>query len=331
MMSDDDNSGNSCMCCGDCAVEFRHGDNLLATLGMHHGIGLRWRGPDDPWPGDARLTESAAGTLCAWIAAHGDGGPQRERAEMIAREAAGRRMWENYRDILGDAASARLSLIRKQEEAPALLAERWPDAAERTLALLRLYGCGRRSWPGLYGLDELIEGPAGPKADAVAGVAPAALDQPDACDGLARWAFGLGHLAVLTPELRRSIGPRLAARALADPRAENRRSTLIQLDACAEPWATEALRLALAGIAVRELAAIEQPEPGGQVVYRGQPWSPPRQAGDRALAALALARRADTPSLEAIRALVPHSDGDDRVALDEALLLLAQPKTKSAP
>lgn len=319
---DEPASGNSCMCCGSCSLEFRSGDELLATLGMHHGIGLRWSGRDDPWPGDARLTPGAAEMLCAWLAEHGDDGPLRELAACTQQEAAARRMQENYRTILGEAACARLDGLEQPAAIKVILAERWPDPNKRTLGMLHLYGSGRRSWSGLYGLDRLLEDDDGLQLAAVEAVAQAAMTQPETCDGLARWCFALGHLDQLTPELRTAIGPALAARALADPRAENRRTTLIRLDACQEGWATQALRAALAGVNPRPLAAVEHTEPGGMVVHRPRPWSPPEEASDRAVAALALARRGSQVDADGIRALSQEDAAGDRPALAEALRLL---------
>jgi len=324
---DEAGSGHHCMCCGECVLEFRSGGALIASLGMHHGFGLRWSGNDNPWPGDARMTAAASDALCAWLAAHGADGPLQELRQVREQEAATGRMQALYRDILG-AAAEDLAKTDKPEQVKAILAKLWPEAAERTLGLLRLYGCGHRDWSGVFGLDQLVEEDANLPAAAVSAVAERALDLPDACDGLARWCFDLRRLDTLPVEVRTAIGPRLAAHALADARADNRRKALIGLDACTEAWATAALRTALAGITPRQLARGEEQSPGGQVVFRPQPWSPPEKASDRAVAALALARRGDAVSSEAIRNLAAQSQGEERKALDEALRLLAAPKPR---
>lgn len=322
---DEESSGQHCMCCGECVLEFRTSGELIASVGMHHGVGLRWSGADDPWPGDARMTAAASDALCAWLAEHGADGPLQQLREVRAQEAAGKRMLALYRDILG-AALDDLARTDKPEQAQAVLSARWPDAAERTLGLLRLYGCGNRDWSGVFGLDSLVEEGEALPAAAVAAAAQRALAMPDSCNGLARWCFSLDRLSTLPAEVRTAVGPALAARALADAHADNRRTTLVQLDACTDGWATDALRIALAGIVPRQLAQVEQQAPGGQVVYRPRSWSPPEKASDRAVAALALARRSDAASLTAIRELVQHCSEDDRSALDEALRLLVAPK-----
>lgn len=63
---DEWNSGSYCHCCGDPSIEFYNGDELVVTLGYHHGRSLRWR---EGWSGDALLTESSANKLAAWLAA----------------------------------------------------------------------------------------------------------------------------------------------------------------------------------------------------------------------------------------------------------------------
>jgi hypothetical protein len=43
-----------CMCYGDYAVEFYAGQQLLATISLHHGASMRY----DKWYGDAELSKS---------------------------------------------------------------------------------------------------------------------------------------------------------------------------------------------------------------------------------------------------------------------------------
>jgi hypothetical protein len=136
--------------------------------------------------------------------------------------------------------------------------------------------------------------------------------------------------------VRSARGPAIAGRALADPHAANRREAILGLDACAEDWSTVALRQTLAGLPLRSLHPLQQADPAGQVVYRGNAWSPPERATTGALAALALARRGDTSSLQAIRALhaavgADEAQADERKTLSDAITLLEAPATKPAP
>lgn len=312
-------SGGACMCCGSPSLEFHAGGAELATLGLHHGIGLRWSGADAPWPGDAQLTGAGSDSLCAWLAEHGDDGPLREWRQMKLRQQSEVRMLGYYQDILGEARLARLRQARGKPEVLTLLAESQPRAA----TLLRLYGCGTREWNSQWGLDDLIEEELKTAGAEVAAVAAALVASPEGADGLARWCFWLANLDDLPEATRTQVGPQLAARALADPRPENRRTVVIGLDRCRDAWATAALRTALAGLPARPLNPAEEVDPAGQVCFKPRSWDPPAKAGLRALAGLALARRGDAASRADILARRDASTGDDRAALDTAAGLLA--------
>lgn len=61
----EDHRGSHCMCCGALTIELRRGDELLASLSLHHGRTLRHPG----WPADGELTDPHA--LCTWLARRG--------------------------------------------------------------------------------------------------------------------------------------------------------------------------------------------------------------------------------------------------------------------
>ncbi|MBI5779826.1 MAG: hypothetical protein HZA49_10305 [Planctomycetes bacterium] len=56
----------SCACCGNPTFEFYKKDQLVISLGFHHGKRLRW--PDGKWAGDAELTKSSAAFLAKLLA-----------------------------------------------------------------------------------------------------------------------------------------------------------------------------------------------------------------------------------------------------------------------
>lgn len=56
-----------CWCCGEPSIEFYRGQELVLTLGFHHGRIVRWPGG---WPGDALLSSESATYLKQWLAAH---------------------------------------------------------------------------------------------------------------------------------------------------------------------------------------------------------------------------------------------------------------------
>jgi hypothetical protein len=61
-------SGHHCMCCGGPSIEFYRGDELLVTLGCHHGNALRWV---EGWRGDGVMTTDSAAELNGWLRANG--------------------------------------------------------------------------------------------------------------------------------------------------------------------------------------------------------------------------------------------------------------------
>jgi hypothetical protein len=69
-----------CMCLGEEAIELRSGAESLATIGLHHGLSIRW----DKWKHDAILKNPPR--LLAFLAERGVPGPL-ERYERALREA----------------------------------------------------------------------------------------------------------------------------------------------------------------------------------------------------------------------------------------------------
>ncbi len=61
-------SGFHCMCCGDPSIEFYRGEELVVTLGYHHGRSVRWR---EGWRGDGLMTTDSAAAMNSWLVAHG--------------------------------------------------------------------------------------------------------------------------------------------------------------------------------------------------------------------------------------------------------------------
>jgi hypothetical protein len=60
--------GFHCMCCGNPSIEFYRDDDLILTLGFHHGRSVRWAGG---WKWDGLLTRESATKLTSWLAEHG--------------------------------------------------------------------------------------------------------------------------------------------------------------------------------------------------------------------------------------------------------------------
>jgi len=64
---DSHRSGFHCMCCGDPTFEFYRNGDIVASVGFHHGISLRWRG----WRGDGSLQPGSSEYLKNLLEEHG--------------------------------------------------------------------------------------------------------------------------------------------------------------------------------------------------------------------------------------------------------------------
>ncbi|MEE9367275.1 MAG: hypothetical protein V3V05_00270 [Pontiella sp.] len=73
----DAESGFHCMCCGTPTFEFYKDEQIVVSLGFHHGQSLRWA-INSQWTSDARLTEKSAEYLIHWLADRNVKGPLNE-------------------------------------------------------------------------------------------------------------------------------------------------------------------------------------------------------------------------------------------------------------
>ncbi|MCP4677291.1 MAG: hypothetical protein GY854_17615 [Deltaproteobacteria bacterium] len=69
--------GYHCGCHGEPTMEFYRKGKLIASIGIHHGLHLRWSGF---WPSDASMTDSFGTYLVEWLADKGVTQPKEERA-----------------------------------------------------------------------------------------------------------------------------------------------------------------------------------------------------------------------------------------------------------
>lgn len=58
-----------CACDGNYHVHLYRGDELLVSLGLHHGDSVRWR--DSTWDTDVELTESSRQAIANWFDSRG--------------------------------------------------------------------------------------------------------------------------------------------------------------------------------------------------------------------------------------------------------------------
>lgn len=214
----------SCNCQENLTLEFYEDERSLAIAELHPGHALRWR--DSIWPDVGRLTPESVTYLADWLAKQGCLGPKYE----LERELADRRYSERYEALVPKVLREleRDPSIDSEEQKPVLQAavtQHIPDASERALLMLRLYGsddrAGYRAQPLINALwssvpsqvmRELI-----PKID------------PNTEEGLgaAHWLFGIGHARLWKDEWS-TIEP-FARRALTSTQRAVRRHTLVLL------------------------------------------------------------------------------------------------------
>lgn len=148
----EDRSGFHCMCCGDPSLEFYSGDKLLATLGFHHGQGLRWVGG---WPGDAALSPQSASFLVDWLAARNVGGPSNDREKLANQEQA------TQRKISQATAGLSPSLAKAFAAGPqafnAALTREIPDKKAQIKLWLQILGTSNDSWSQSDSIDHAAE------------------------------------------------------------------------------------------------------------------------------------------------------------------------------
>lgn len=309
---DEQQSGNHCMCCGSVTLELHQGGTLRSSLGMHHGVSIRWSGGS--WPGDASLTERSANNLCAWLSAHGAPGPgaelERQREAMVRWQ----QRLEGYRAAADDQTVERLR--RKDADMPAILTETYPDADERMLVALRLFGSGRPAWSGSNRLDQGLERTTRPSLPQVRRLMPLIAADPVALDGLARWLFAIGLHKELAAEARKDVLVPAAQRALLDPRVDNRKDVVRAL---VTTGGDEALILLRAHLHLAEPRNDVRGDGSDMYVARPREWELPKDIGSRAAAALGLSKLKDRAAVASITAAMAGASEVDAAAYQQAI------------
>jgi len=321
---DETQSGFHCMCCGEPSFEFYRGEELIATLGFHHGRSLRW---PDGWPGDGMLTGESADFFVQWLADHGVRGPLEEREHTKKQEAATRRRFERYEAILPPEVLDGLNLAESAEDAKEAFVDGIEDETERIVVYLRMLGCDSASWNLYCGLDDFFVESVLPEVGkpALSAAVRKGVSDPAAANGAARWIFEERKVDSIDSETLKAVLPDLGRTGLGHPREANRRKTLAALGRINSPEAIELLRACLAGnIAVEPLPEEEEVEPGGKVVFRPEDRELKETWSDAACAAWILSKLSHRASLPLMQTLRERSTGDDRKALDEAVERLAK-------
>lgn len=296
-MAEDPSHGH-CMCCGNPSMEFYEGEELVATLGFHHGRSLRWPGG---WPGDGAITMESAHQLCLFLDKRGVSGPLQEFEEGRRREAAMERRHARYLDLIPDAV---LAGLRNGDGPAAFSEENLPGAGNRALLCFRLFGCHEDSWNLGAGLDEMLEEALLKQFDLALiqkEVLPHVAGDHELRNGVARWVFERRNREKFTPEALGEHFGILAAHGLAHPRERSRFRTLSALADHGGEASIAVLRKCLASeIPVRELDEQLLEEPGGQVSFSPSQLEIPDGASVEAGAAIVLSMLGDRESLPLI-------------------------------
>lgn len=316
----DRDSGFSCMCCGEPSFEFYRGNELVASLGFHHGRSLRWPGG---WPGDALLTEVASDAICETLAAHGVTGPKTEHEQEKKRETAQRRLWSAYLEIVPESVMDEWRKVAGEEgDFHAVAVKAWPDAADRTARLFSLYGVmPQRSWRMSAGLDETLREkllPKVPVADALALLNRKDLP-PGLMEGLTRWALFGDDGKAFRNGLQDDALKRIGTWALTHPNADNRKEALYGLAGLPKHSGNALLLDFLAGkLEPRAVVAADQ-EPGDSTTFLPHADAPDEDAGELAVCAWLLSGAKVKDAKPMIMARIKQAGGTDKKVLEKSL------------
>jgi hypothetical protein len=154
-ISEDPDTFGHCMCLGDNAIECYADQELLATIGLHHGISIRW----DVWKDDGQLQDGQA--LLNWLADRGVTAPL--EAYRAAQQRATERQGAAQRWIEAIPACLRPHWPEMQgfnvdiEVLRQALASVYPDHVTRALALFAWFGSGAGPWSGFPMYERVAE------------------------------------------------------------------------------------------------------------------------------------------------------------------------------
>ena len=320
---DEAQGAGHCMCCGEPSLEFYRDEQLVVTLGFHHGRSLRWPGG---WPGDGVMTDEGGEALCRALAQAGVEGPLEEFEESLQSRRAMRRYQELVAELLPEATFAKLRQARSADDALEAFTSTLTEAGERAAIALALLGLDERAWNEETQIDSLMEESVLPELDAaIVASAVRQARKPDALNGASCWLFDNGNWKLLEKRDRQILLPRLAEYALASPREVNRRRTLLALEKVvdagyARKEIVALLRRALMGrIEERQLTSEQQNSAANTVSFQPGGDRLSTTASLSASAATVLSWLDDRDSLAALREALGDAEGEDRELIAKAI------------
>ena len=340
-------SGFHCMCCGNPTFEFYKNDELIETVGFHHGQSLRW--DMGQWPGDGELTNDSAEYLCILLDKHGINEPlaqkkytqQQEIALQAEKELMAVILPQNISQLLGKAESG------KDQVNAFISGEK--DKDKRIKVVLELLGCTFGSWNTINTYNSVLLAVLGnemvcsemmgmfdtepnseldPKDQItvkdIIRVLLANKENERVVRGAARWFFSENKYFKLPADDKKEYFHLIAVAGLTHPRETNRVKTFKALKALGSQNSIEILRNALAG-KYKVLSLPEELfiEPAGMVSYGPGDSDYPDGYSIQVYAAITLAQLGDQESLEDIRKLYDSEDGIEvKAKLKEAISIL---------
>jgi hypothetical protein len=317
---DESHSSGHCMCCGHPTIEFCKGEEVIESLGLHHGRSARW----NSWPGDGGLTPVSRDALSRWLTDRGETSFAAAHEESRNYEKASQRLWEDYARFVPPGL---LDAARDPdfEEFAEQAKKEVKNAVARGEMAFRLLGCGQGTWnlyylPGLQseGLELLDSLSPRKRARALS----RASDDPLIAEGAARWLFFRGEFDSIPEKFLRKHIEHLTMLGLTHPRPFNRRHTIQVLGQFEGDFGTFMLRRVLEGLTPRELDSGEEFEPPGQMVHQGGEPDVPESCSDPVRAAFILARRGDLGSRAQIEELRRCATGEEHEFLERAVEML---------
>lgn len=317
-----------CTCCGEPSLEFYRGDELVATLGFHHGHSLRWS--EGIWPGDAVMTNQSAMGLCEFLAKHGHEGPLEELNEALGRARAANRYWTAVLEFETEEFFEAWWKISEEDKSPEHkelikhVENRWPDKTERTSKLFGLYGAlPDASWSLSTGLDEMLTEILLPTvADQAGELLKSDSLTEQALQGIARWAFFDHRDDANKLEITEEGYELLAKWSLSHPRDPNHFHALFFLDKAKKHHLL--LDFVTNPPKPKILAKDHENEPGGMISYVPNGAEIPEGASPRASAIWLLARAGEESARPLIEKLNKEANKPDKETYQAALKLLDQ-------
>ncbi len=311
----------ACGCGGHPTLAFYRGPVRLVEIPIGHRVRLKWYG--GRWPSEPRLTPRSAQRLADWQKRQG----VTERLAVWEREVDRFNQitltWNQYESLMTWEEFRDREPFRNESELLAMVRDRFPTPKGRMRIAFHLLGCDWGPWSQYVLLNRRLEEEVLPRIPAaVVSTYLKGLQPGESTDGLARWLFGRGRWKQIEPAALDAALERIACQGLNESSPENRRTTIRCLGEIGTPRAKDILRRVLDG-----RVKTDDGEHQGPDCFAAEP--PPSWArdtdpvcGERALAALMLARLRCAEALPAIREYAKTVKGPNAETAAEAIRLL---------